>query len=1040
MCNLQAKHLPTNAFKIYSASAGSGKTYQLTKAYLKLILSPNAKQKYRELLAITFTNKAVAEMKQRILESLYAFSKEVTPMDKTSLFNDICKEIQLTPKEIQLKSKHVLKELLHNYAFFEISTIDKFTHKIIRTFAHDLKISQNFDVVLDTDLLLEEAVSRILNKAGENMALTNILIDFSLEKIEDDKSWNIAYDLFEIGKLLFQENHATHIKKLGLKEISDFVRLQKTLKSKIENNKKSIKKIANQVLEIISANELEFSDFTRSSFPKFMLTLANGSFNVDFGANWKQNFAEDKLYNKNCLDHIKNKLDNLHHQFSTYFSNIKNEFHELSFLKNCYNNIVPLTVLNQIASEVQLLQKEKDILPISEFNSLIAKEIKNQPVPFIYERLGEKYRHYFIDEFQDTSQMQWQNLIPLIGNALESENEKGERGSLLIVGDGKQAIYRWRGGRAEQFLNLLNLKTNPFVITQQIENLDTNWRSKKEIISFNNSFFSFAAKKLRNNNYIALFEEGNKQKSTAKSNGYVEFVFLDKTVEVSQNLHCEKTLEILERALANGYHLRDVCIIVRDNKKGALIADFLTENEIAIISPDSLLLANNLEVSFLISLLSYIENSENSEAIYSILDYLHKKTDNKHDYISKHLTSLSTLLCEKYDFNIDAIKRLPIYDMLEQAISSFNLAGHSDAHLSHFMDEVFDFSQKEDSSIFSLLDFWNRKSGVLSVKAPESIDAVKIMTIHKAKGLEFPVVIFPYADSKIIDHRNKRIWFPVDKENYEGFNQLIVNTNKELENYNDKAEKIYNAELDKLELDSYNVLYVAMTRAKNALFVITDDTNTKDTYSELFIDYFKNLDLWDTTQAEYCFGYFTPNEKEFISTSSQENIPYIYSQKSLSTFKIVAKANMLWDIERQEAIKKGNLIHKVLSKIYTQNDIQKAIVFYENNGDIASVDAPFLKEKLEQVVFHSELSIYFKEELTVYNEKELLTPKGILLRPDRLVAENKNITIIDYKTGTINSSHKSQLLEYATVLKQMGYVIKDTILVYINDTVKPIFI
>ena len=1042
MCNLQAKQLTTNAFKIYSASAGSGKTYQLTKAYLKIILSSSSRQKYRELLAITFTNKAVAEMKQRILESLYAFSKEELPKNKIALFEDILKELKVTSSELRLKSKQVLKELLHNYAFFEISTIDKFTHKIIRTFARDLKISQGFDVVLDTDILLEESVGRLLNRAGEDNELTKVLLDFSLEKIEDDKSWNIAYDLFEIGKLLFQENHNNHLKRINTKQLADFLQLQKNLKSKIKNKQAKIKALANQALELINTNELQFSDFTRSSFPKFMQGLADGGFNVKFTEHWKQNFDDNKLYNKSCSDTIKITLDKLHPQFSALFTSIKEHSYQLGFLENCYKNIVPLTVLNEITKEVQELQKEKDILPISEFNTIISKEIKNQPVPFIYERLGEKYRHYFIDEFQDTSQMQWQNLIPLISNAVESENEKGEKGSLLLVGDAKQAIYRWRGGRAEQFLNLLNLSTNPFVITPKVENLDTNWRSQKEIIDFNNGFFNFAADKLGNSNYTSLFREGNKQKTNTKDGGgYVEVILTQKNTELVNDTYCEKTLEVLKRALKNEYKLQDICILVRDNKKGGVLADFLTQKEIPIISPDSLLLANNNEVSFLISLLQFIENLDNPDAKYLILDYLFKDHNGyKHDFIAENLDSLISFLNHYYSFPVEVMKRHSTYDILEQAIACFKLRGYSDAHLTQFMDEVFGFSQKEDSSIFSFLSFWKRKKETLNVKAPESLNAVQIMTIHKAKGLEFPVVIFPFADAKITDHRSKKLWLPVEKESFEGFGELLINSNKELVNYDRIAEEIYIDELHKSELDSYNVLYVAMTRAQNALFVISSEENKPNTYSELFIDYLKHVNCWNTTQLKYSFGNFTKNETKEKVTELQQTIPYIYTQKSNSSFKIVTNAAMLWDVDRQEAIQLGNLVHKALSKVIFQNDIETAIKSLENNGDVILSDVKSLEEKLKQVVFHPQLNKYYNEGLEVFNEKELLTPEGSLLRPDRLTVENNAVTIIDYKTGSKSETHKNQLLEYSRVLERMNFTIRDMILVYINETINPIFI
>ncbi|WP_394974514.1 UvrD-helicase domain-containing protein [uncultured Croceitalea sp.] len=1042
MCNLQAKHLLSNAFKIYSASAGSGKTYQLTKAYLRLILSPFSKQKYRELLAITFTNKAVAEMKERILESLYAFSLDKKPKNKIALFKDMLYELQLTPDELSLKAEKVLKELLHNYAFFEISTIDKFTHKIIRTFARDLKISQGFDVVLDTDLLLEESVGRLLNRAGEDKILTKVLLDFSIEKIEDDKSWNIAYDLFEIGKLLFQENHSTHLKNISDNKIEDFVKLQKALKTKILKSKSIIKELANESLGLITKNELEFADFTRSSFPKFMQGIVENNSKIDFNATWKQNFDINPLYNKTSADSIKNKLDGLHPQFSNLFKGIKKHYYELSFLTNCYKNIVPLTVLNQIAKELVQLQKEKDVLPISEFNSIIAKEIKNQPVPFIYERLGEKYRHYFIDEFQDTSQMQWQNLIPLISNAIEGENEKGERGSLLLVGDAKQAIYRWRGGRAEQFLNLINLTTNPFALEPEVKNLSANWRSKKEIIDFNNSFFTYSAKRLNNLNYKKLFEEGNNQKPKKHDTGYVELLFTTKETQVIEDSYCEKTLEILQRVLHNGYNLKDVCILVRDNKKGTLLADFLTKKEIPLVSSDSLLLVNNSEISFLISILKYLNNSENNEAKYFILEYLFDDSkEYKHDFIIKNLESLPSLLNNVYGFEIAKVKNSSTYDILEQAIANFKLAGLSDAHLAQFMDEVFDFSQKEDSSIFSFLRFWERKKEKLSVKAPESLNAVQIMTVHKAKGLEFPVVIFPYADSKLIDHRSGKLWIPVEEEFFEGFNELLINSNKELANYNSTTEEIYNNELSKLELDAYNVLYVAMTRAKNALFIISNIENKRDTYAELFIDYLKYLGNWNDMQLQYNFGSFDKNEdiKE-NNDGPHQSIPYTYTQKSDSSFNMVTKSSMLWDNERQEAIQKGNLIHKALSKIYTPDDITNVVASLVDNGDISSSDIPDVKEKLSQIVNHPQLSSYFKEDLIIYNEKELLTPDGLLFIPDRIVIENDKAILIDYKTGAKSETHKNQLKEYTSILEKMNYVVKDMIIVYINETVKPIFL
>ncbi|MGS0525871.1 UvrD-helicase domain-containing protein [Zobellia nedashkovskayae] len=414
-----------STFKIYNASAGSGKTHTLTKEYLKIVLSTG--DRFSKILAITFTNKAVNEMKHRILDSLFKFGKVTGEVGAPPLFLNLMQELNVDAETLRKRSKQTLKEILHNYAFFDISTIDKFTHRLIRTFAKDLKLPQNFEVVLDTDLLLDEAVAKLVHKAGTDKQLTKVLLEFALEKIDDDKSWDIAYDLGNIGKLLFRENHAEHLQNLKDKDIKDFVELKKTLRSRIKAAQESLVGFASLALQLMEENGLEYKDFKGAYFPKFMDKITAGDLTMDFNAAWKQNFADAVLYNKSTPDGTKATLDDLHPQFSEIFNKIKHTFYELSFLKNAYSNLVPLTVLNAIQKEVKNLQNERDQLSIAEFNTIISKEIKNQPAPFIYERLGEKYRHYFVDEFQDTSTLQWNNLIPLIGHALEGEDLQGTK-------------------------------------------------------------------------------------------------------------------------------------------------------------------------------------------------------------------------------------------------------------------------------------------------------------------------------------------------------------------------------------------------------------------------------------------------------------------------------------------------------------------------------------------------------------------------------------------------------------------------------------
>ena len=570
--------LEDSYFKIYSASAGSGKTYALTREYLKLLLSSDSPLKFRQILAITFTNKAVNEMKGRILENLYAFGKNPTPKKQLPLFQELCQTLSMESKELQQKSNAILKRILHNYSFFEISTIDKFNHKIIKTFARDLQLAQNFEVELDTELLLEEAVGRLLERAGSDKELTEVLIAFSLEKIDEDKSWNIAFDLVEIGKLLFQENHAAHIEPLRSKSINDLTEIKQTIALKIVSKEENMATKAHNVLLELEKNGFEFSDFPRQTLPNHFKKIVGGEFSPKnlYNNKLEENLVEGKILKANDSREV-SKLSTV---LLEAFLSIKKHIYARSYLKNIYGNIVPLTVLNEIAKEIKNIELDRDIIPISSLNSILSKEIKDQPVPFVYERMGEKYRHYFIDEFQDTSQTQWENLVPLIGNALESVDQNDEHGSLFLVGDVKQAIYRWRGGKAEQFLDLINKKELPFVVPPSIHTLDTNWRSHDQIVTFNNSFFANVAPVLQNEAYQQLFLKDSHQKTNNKPDGHVQLTFLDKDLSDKEEIYCSHVLERIQWLISKKCQYSDICVLVRDNNKGMLLAHFLAKNNV----------------------------------------------------------------------------------------------------------------------------------------------------------------------------------------------------------------------------------------------------------------------------------------------------------------------------------------------------------------------------------------------------------------------------------------------------------------------------
>ncbi|MCK0146808.1 UvrD-helicase domain-containing protein [Arenibacter sp. F26102] len=1033
-------------YKIYNASAGSGKTYTLAKEYLKIILSSDFNKNYRSILAITFTNKAVNEMKQRILGSLFNFGKLSDNYEVPPMLADISLELGVDIGTLRNRSRKVLKEILHNYAFFDVSTIDKFTHRLIRTFAKDLKLPQNFEVVLDTKLLLDEAIAKLINKAGANAQLTKVLIDFALEKIDSDKSWDIAFDLQKIGTLLFNENQTPHLKKLEGKSIEDFVDLKKELVLQIQAHEMKIIDWAKETLTIIEDNNLEFNNFKASYFPKFIAKIADGDLNIDFNSGWKQNFEKDPLYAKACRQDIKDILDGLHPRFISLFNEIKENSIVLSLLKNGYNNIVPLTVLSAIQGEIKNLELERDLLPISSFNSIISKEIKDQPAPFIYERIGEKYRHYFVDEFQDTSEMQWNNLIPLIGNALESVDDQGRIGSLLLVGDAKQAIYRWRGGKAEQFLNLINLKENPFVIPPTTSNLPANYRSHEEVIKFNNDFFTVTSPFLENSVYNKLFLEGNSQHYNSKKGGLVQLSFID--VEESSDEdeeYCNSVLNTLEEALKRNYSLRDICILTRKKKHGILLADFLMQNNVPIISSETLLLNSNPKVRFLVNLLHFSLQPNEKERCYEILSFLSEAQEKRHQFINSNINRVAQLLQENYGFNVKMLGQSSVYDGLEYAIKKFGLADISDAYITYFLDVVLEVEQKEGANTQVFLAHWEKKKESLSVTAPENVDAVQIMTVHKSKGLEFPIVIFPFANTNIYEERDAKLWLPVNPIAFNGFEEILINKKQEVISYGAEAEALYNEEQHKLELDAFNLLYVALTRAIKGLYVISKKDLTPkgehkpNLYSGLFIHYLKEKGFWEETKTCYQFGNLEIQD-EPSQGEHQEKISHLYSFKERPEFRILTKSGALWDTERGTAISKGNLLHFIMGLIETNEDIDRTIDGLIRNGDLSQEDSMGMAQRIKAIVDHPKLDSYYDKGNLIKNEQDILTKNGKILRPDRIVIKDNRATIIDYKTGKKNPAYHEQIYSYADALGAMGYEIENKILIYINEEITLDFI
>ena len=1042
------------AFSIYDASAGSGKTYALVKEYLKIILSSSRDDAYRNILAITFTNKAVHEMKSRIVDSLSEFAKD-DPSDKAeNLMRDIAADIHLSLPEIKQKSKSIIRHIIHNYAAFDISTIDKFTHKVIRTFAHDLNLPVTFEVSLDTENLLTEAVDALIARAGDDEILTNLLVDFTMEKTDDDKSWDVSRDIIDTGRLILNENNRSEIAHFHGKTIPEFSDIKKKLTEATKALESESIRMAQKALQLMEENGIEINSFYSSYVPKHFQKIAGGTI-VKHTGHYKYLEAEHaKRYASKTPAGQQQAIDRIADELLALLVSINANAEKYDFYNAFLKNITPLSLLNTVNDELTKIQKEQNILSISEFNKLINEQIQNQPAPFIYERLGEKYRHFFIDEFQDTSEMQWQNLIPLIDNATSSEDLSGERGSLMIVGDPKQSIYRWRGGKAEQFIALaknLNPFNNP---DKQLFPLDKNYRSYSQVIDFNNDFFKFLSNEFTHADYRDLYENKSWQKTNDKTGGYVNISFIpeigsEEDAPDKAQLFVKATLETINKSLALGFHYHDIAILTRKRDHGIAVANYLTEQNIPIISSETLMIANATEVRFIIHVLRYLKNSNDLEAKANLLRYIgsiNSKGNLLHDFIAAGMAEKSEtgfeswLLENQIRISFPDIRKKSLYEAVEQIVSKF-ITSAGNAYVQYFLDLVLERDIKNQSGIADFLDYWDKNVSKFSIPSPEHSNAVRIMTIHKSKGLEFPVVIFPFAEENYGRKPKDKLWLDSDADIF-GLPRVLIDNTGAVEHFGAEASEVYRQKKQEELVDNVNVLYVALTRAEEQLYVISamnlkaDGTPSENNLSTFFINYLDGLGRFDEGVYEYGFGNDEKVSEKSAMPEPLTKISVVTDILPPEAIRIAQKESLMWGTHQQEAIEYGNVVHEILSFVNTKSDIETALNLAVENGLITAGQKPEVRKTVSDIVGHPELESFFSEAHQVMNEKAIIRKEGSVVKPDRIVFTTGNeIYLLDYKTGTHNPKYVQQLGNYQDALEKMGFAVGKKTLVYIGSEV-----
>jgi ATP-dependent exoDNAse (exonuclease V) beta subunit len=1041
-----------HSFSIYDASAGSGKTYALVKEYLKIILTSPKNDAYRNILAITFTNKAVHEMKSRIVGSLSDFASDTPSSKSQDLMQDLSVDTSLTIIQIKTKAQQIIKHLIHNYAAFDISTIDKFTHKVIRAFAHDLNLPMTFEVTLDTENLLIEAVDAIIAQAGEDEILTNLLVDFTMEKTDDDKSWDISREILETGKLVLNENNRNKITHFQDKSITEFLEIKKKLAVVCEDLEKETIVLGNEAAALIEQNGIDVKSFSRGTFPNHIASIQEGKFNPK---NKMFHEVDDIAINKTAQDRA--LIEAIIPALLAILSKIYALFEKIHFYKAFLKNITPLSLLNTVSNELAKIQQEQNILSITEFNALIHREIQNQPAPFIYERLGERYRHFFIDEFQDTSEMQWQNLIPLIDNALSGQDEYGDKGTLMIVGDPKQSIYRWRGGKAEQFIEL-SKDQNPFNNPdKKLTQLEYNYRSYSQIIEFNNSFFKLLANEFQHPDYKDLYENHSHQKVNSKTGGYVNISFLPDTTETEEEttdktqMYIEATLETINKVVEKGFEYKDIVILTRKRGQGIAVANYLTEQGVPLLSSETLMIQNATEVRFIIHLLKYLKNSSDIDAKAHFLHYLALHAQDEmpvHDFIAKGKELVQETEFENWllRFNLDLsfqnLRKKSLYEAVEIMVSKFlNPELRASSYVQYFLDIVLERDIRNQAGVADFLDFWDKSGEKFSIPSPEGTNAVRIMTIHKSKGLEFPVVIMPFAEEDYSRKPKDKLWLNAEEETV-GLPKVLIDNSSAVEGFGEDALELYTIKKQEELLDNINVLYVALTRAEEQLYIISSKNLSnkgelpKNNMCAFFINYLIAQGLYKEDISEYELGNSAKLSSSVKHKDTSKTIPVVNAILDAKNIKIAQRESLMWGTHQQEAIEYGNLIHEILSFVKTKNDVDLAITKALENGLITLAQKQLVHQTIVEIVEHNALKNHFAEGNRVMNEQTIIQKEARTIKPDRMVITPDNtVFLLDYKTGAPNPKYELQLTNYQYAIEDMGYKVVEKALIYIGKEV-----
>ena len=997
-------------------------------------------------------------MKERILFYLGEFVKDnySENQDLKNIQEALAEQgYRISLDDLQLRSQKVLDYILHHYSTLNIGTIDKFNSRLVKSFSYELGLAQNFNLEIQPEPYLIEAVDKMLDEIGEEQTVSEAFMDFVNYNLDNNERVNLNQTLYSSAKKFVNDIHYKPLQDNKDFEWKAYENKKNELRETIKRLKSQSLDITQKALELIKSRDIEIEHFAsgKNGIGGFFVNMLEFHNIKDkkfpFPTASEDSKIETFLKGASAKGkHKQSEIADILPQLISWRREIIDLYIDSQKKERILQAILPLKVNADIQKKLMEIEEENDLVLLSKFNIIINENLRNEPSAFIYEKVGTQFQHYFFDEFQDTSVMQWQNFLPLRDNSITSDNT-----SFTIVGDPKQSIYRFRGGESKLMLDIISgEETTPKKAIA--EHLKFNWRSAKNIVDFNNRLYDFMSQNL-SEEHQKIFGENAIQGAQSKLDGRVKVHLLENSVKaVFYEETSQKMQQDIQECLDNGFTFSDITILCRGNNDifnysqllGNLKVNYNgKETYIKTISEKGLTLDLSFTIKALIEFLKWEINPKNRQFLVKMMYFLNVSGRIKmNDFTSEIKTILSLESKKDIENYINAhyqiklvqndVPQLNLYNFIEYYIQEFSVENKEIDFLLNFLEMLFNYTQNAGATLKEFLKFWDDEASKISIQASENIDAVQIMTIHKAKGLEFPVVFIP-MENKNNDKKFSE-WYDLNSE--DELKTVILNQfSPELENYDEDLAQFNFENSYRNKIDRFCIQYVATTRPVEQLFFYIEKPSKSSNNLELY-DFVTQFQPTENGESLESFDIFPVSDlkkqkKKEKKDYQSENINSISQQtEKVSNIEIATTSKNYQN--RVEHVRMGIFTHEILSQIKTKKDVTKVLNSYLLEGKITNEEKTSILERIENVLNDANYSVYFTENLKIINEREMFATENEqskTYRPDRLLETKDGFIIIDFKTGEEKEKDQKQVETYKNKLEQFGKKVVKTDVIYI---------